>query len=111
MHLRSLVILVGAVSAWLCGALAGSPAHFVVAGGDARHAPGGPQPVWVGIGESGIVASEQRERGGGDDGPVGAVWVADGIDRDLRCSGLVCGPVCVVRSQRGRAVGARSPPA
>ncbi len=104
------LILIGAVAAWLSGALVGSPAHFVVAGGDARHAPGAPQPVWVGIGESWLVASEQRERGGGDDGPDGAVWGPDGFERVSRCSGLVCGPSREVRSYRGRVIGARSPP-
>ena len=108
MNLRSFVILIGAVSAWLCGAWAGG--HALSGGAEVVRTPGGPQPVWIGIGESGIVASEQRESGGGDDGPAAAVWVADGFECDSRCSGLVCGPVCEVRSSRGGAVGARSPP-
>ena len=110
MKTRRVLILIGAVTAWLCGALVATPAPGAVTGGDARRAPGGPEPVWVGIGELGLVVSEPRERRGGDDGPSGAILAVDAFEQVSLCSAQVCGRSVAVRSHRCGAMGARSPP-
>ncbi len=103
-----MMILVGAVSAWLCGALAGP--HALSVGGEALRTPGGPQPVWIGIGESGIVASEQRE-GGGEDGGAGLCVWSDGSGTEPSGGAYASGRVVGACSLRGRVLWARGPPA
>lgn len=103
-----MVILVGAVSAWLCGALAGS--HALSVGGEALRTPGGPQAVWIGVSESGIVASEDREDEGDDGGSGMCAWSdAFGLDADggARANGLSAG----ARARHWRVGWARGPPA
>ena len=108
MHLRSIVILVGAVSAWLCGALAG--AHALPGGAEVLRTPGGPQPVWIGIGESGIVASEQREGDGDGEGAGCCVW-GDAYGGGPAGAACAAGLAVVACSLCGRVLWARGPPA
>ncbi|MHA7811875.1 MAG: hypothetical protein ACX94C_00580 [Phycisphaerales bacterium] len=103
-----MMILVGAVSAWLCGALVGP--HALSVGGEAFRTPGGPQPVWIGIGDSGIVASEQRE-GGGDDGGAGLYVWSGALGAGSAGGASASGGVVGACSLCGRVLWVRGPPA
>lgn len=107
-HPSRLLILIGAVSAWLCGALAGS--HALGAGAGALLA-GSPEAVWLGDGGVGIVAGEQRGGSGADDEPEGFVWRVEPGERAVGGLAVAGGRSVGACVYLRHVLGARGPPA